>query len=265
MSSNALDSALVDLAKASTALERQARPGIKDVEEAKDAAKRAHGILDAAHKLLSVGIYTVADAPPEPGVPLFKPNGSPAVPPPPTAAVESIATLGYTEAEVIPQPADLLRSWPGWDAVEQQEQFDAQVAQIEDDDTRAHVLGVWQLGDKQRAYQTAIYVLALDEAIPEATEVADWVTKLIPDAFDAMSETQREELFFASLDKLEDAGLESDLALKDWKPAEKAWKKLWKEDPSKALRLVHVALDKAPISWSIPEEQAFVDPMEVEA
>ena len=69
MSRNALETALVELAAASTALERTSRPSLKDVEESKEKAKRAAKILEAAHQLMSVGIFTVADAP-LPGTPL---------------------------------------------------------------------------------------------------------------------------------------------------------------------------------------------------
>lgn len=112
---NALDSALVDLAAASTALERSARPNLKDVEEARDRAKKAHGILDAAHKLMSVGIYVVATAPAMPGTPLPFDGPGP-----------------VAEEPVAPSPAELLRSWEGWSEEEREEQFLAQLAQIKE-------------------------------------------------------------------------------------------------------------------------------------
>ena len=74
---NALAKALQALAAASTALEHTAKPSLKDVEDAKDQAKSAHEILDAAHKLLKRGIYAVADAPTQ-GEPLFDGDGGPA-------------------------------------------------------------------------------------------------------------------------------------------------------------------------------------------
>ena len=62
--SNALDEALQKLNASCNALERH-RPGIKDVDEAKKAAKDAAEILDSAHKLMLRGIYSVADEPAE--------------------------------------------------------------------------------------------------------------------------------------------------------------------------------------------------------
>lgn len=180
---NALDSALVDLAAASTALERSARPNLKDVEEARDRAKKAHGILDAAHKLMSVGIYVVADAPTQPGTPLpFPPEGGATPPPMSEADPEPLPTLGYVDAEVVedhePTPGDL------------------------------------------------------------------------------------EDL----LDQLETAGLEGgDLALKDWKKAEKTWRAAWEKDPKDTFdRLSFAVHHREPISWDIPTDMAapeFVDPL----
>lgn len=180
---NALDCALVDLAAASTALERSARPNLKDVEEARDRAKKAHGILDASHKLMSVGIYTVADAPVSPGTPLPFPPAQPDAQVVPTG--DPLPTLAYTDAEVVPT-------------------------------------------DEERTQQF-------------------------------------EEL----LDKLETDGLEGgDLALKDWKKAEKDWCAAWGQDPKDTYgRLSFAVNHREPISWGIPtdEEMAapgFVDPLE---
>ncbi len=60
MSLNALDAALLNLAKASTALERQANPSVKAVEESLTAAKDAAKLLKAALDLMEEGIYSVA-------------------------------------------------------------------------------------------------------------------------------------------------------------------------------------------------------------
>ena len=63
MSMNALDAALQLLAKASTALERQANPSFEDVEEAMAAAKDALKVLKSAAVLLDEGIFAVATDP----------------------------------------------------------------------------------------------------------------------------------------------------------------------------------------------------------
>ena len=62
MSMNALDTALVKLSAASTALEYHS-PELSDVKDAVDAAKQAAKILDAAYTLMSCGVYTVSAAP----------------------------------------------------------------------------------------------------------------------------------------------------------------------------------------------------------
>lgn len=67
---NALDAALANLAKASTALERQANPNVKAVDEALTATKDAAKLLKAALDLMEEGIYSVAVEPSQ-GTPLF--------------------------------------------------------------------------------------------------------------------------------------------------------------------------------------------------
>ena len=67
---NALDAALANLAKASTALERQTNPSVKAVEESLVATKDAAKILKAALDLMEEGIYEVA-VEPSLGTPLF--------------------------------------------------------------------------------------------------------------------------------------------------------------------------------------------------
>lgn len=124
MSLNALDTALVSLANASTALEYINRPTLKDIERARDKAKDAHEILDASAKLLKRGIYTVADAPPV-ETPLFASTGEPAAnvhtEEPPAAAPLSpdLPTLGMN--------ANLDHALSGMTEEEAQAAFDAKL------------------------------------------------------------------------------------------------------------------------------------------
>lgn len=83
---NALDAILTLNCQVATALERTARPNLKDVKEARDASKKQTKIADAAVALLEEGIYEVADRPVE-DTPLFTLTGDPA----PGAEVEDPA------------------------------------------------------------------------------------------------------------------------------------------------------------------------------
>lgn len=75
---NALDAILSLNCQVATALERTARPNLKDVKEARDASKKQTKIADAAVALLEEGIYEVADRPIE-DTPLFNTStGQPA-------------------------------------------------------------------------------------------------------------------------------------------------------------------------------------------
>jgi hypothetical protein len=114
MVATALTTALNALTAASAPLQ-VTRPSTADVKAAKDAAKNAHEILDAAHKLRERGIYTVADAPQE-EPPLFGADGAPApgadvTAPPQEATPMPCAppqgTLGCTmDAEVVEPPTE---------------------------------------------------------------------------------------------------------------------------------------------------------------
>ena len=249
---NALDSALVDLAKASTALERTARPTIKDVEEAKDASKRAHSILYAAHKLMSVGIYTVAEAPTSPGVPL--PFDGPG--PIPSVPIEEVPE---------PSPADLLRSWFLWDEAEQNDQFLAKLGQIKeldpDADTAAYEATFEE--DRTAAFQAVLFALAQDfipTELPNSGDVAAWVESLTPepeDEFTTWTPEQRQGNFQFLLERLQKEGLEQgDLTVKAFVKAEKIWLKAWDADPADTFRrLRHAVYNRCPLLWAIPTDE----------
>jgi len=269
---NALDSALVDLAAASTALERTARPNLKDVEEARDRAKKAHGILDAAHKLMSVGIYVVADAPAMPGTPL------------PFSEAPDLDEMEFqtTCEPITPTPADLMKSWEGWDEAQREEMFNAHLVELsgvyagtgaeEPLDVTPYLEA--KKVDPTQAFQWVLY--ALDQEYfkpePDPAGIADWIETLDEpesDEFDTYTEEEREESLKLLLDKLETEGLEQgDLALKDWKKAEKVFRAAWAKDPKDThARLTFAAYHRPRISWDIPtdEEMApanFVDPLE---
>lgn len=161
---NALDTALHHLAAASSALERTAKPSLKDVKESRDAAKRSHKILDAAVALLEEGVYQVAEVPPA-DTPLFDGKGQPApgthttaeVPPADTPKVVPMA-LGCSsvsepviDIDVEVEPA---HPFDGKDEDEQVSLFNEALDQLEEAGVEA--------GLKRKAWNKA--VAAWDEA-----------------------------------------------------------------------------------------------------
>lgn len=254
---NVLDSALVDLAAASTALERTARPTIKDVEEAKERAKRAHTILDASHKLMSMGIYAVADAPVSPGVPL------------PFDGPGPIPSVPIDEAPE-PSPADLLRSWFLWDEAEQNDQFLAQLGQLKelepDADTAAYEATFEE--DRTAAFQAVLFALAqapIPTEFPSLEDVAPWVDSMTPepeDEFTTWTPEQRQENFQFLLERLEKEGLEQgDLTVKAFVKAEKLWQKAWDADPADTFRRLRFAVyNRCPLLWGIPTDEEMATP-----
>ena len=180
MTLNALDTALVKLAAASTALEYVPRPGLKDVEEAKKQAKAAAEILDSAHKLMSYGVYTVADAPAEPGPALFKPNGEPAV---------SVAPVEELDEAPKPTPLEILCSWDGWTDDERKEHFGIQIdalsslyAKVTEASEPLDILPLVEMFslDPLSAFQAVLYCLDQEAfTIPlDLQAVTAWVDQL---------------------------------------------------------------------------------------
>ena len=134
---NALDSILSLSAQVSNALERTARPSIKDVKEARDFSKKCTKIADAAVALLEEGIYDVAERPEE-GAPLFAPTGQPAAgvhveEPEPPKVVQmalgcAVGTEGAIDVEVEPKhPLDVLAE----DVLAQDAAFNALLTKLE--------------------------------------------------------------------------------------------------------------------------------------
>jgi len=258
---NALDSALVDLASASTALERSARPNLKDVEEARDRAKKAHGILDAAHKLMSVGIYVVADAPASPGTPL--PFDAP-VPEPPD-----------------PTPQEILEAWEHWDEDEQTDEFSARLERLDERQEKS------LRGDEQAflAWETAWDIMRKDTftrllvaedrepvsmVIPTDEERDTWTAANLqaPDPWAEFASwtPEAQDIAFDDLkSRLVDIGLESEMALADWKKHGKAWDASWKLDRLDTFKRLSWAIDGRPqAAWGIPSDEEMGIPEKAE-
>ena len=82
-------------------------PSKADVKKASEAAKDAADILKACLVLLDHDIYVVQEAPPAPGVPLFKDSGEPSrgvevpAPGPTPEPAKVLPTLGIIDVEVV--------------------------------------------------------------------------------------------------------------------------------------------------------------------
>jgi hypothetical protein len=258
MTMNALDTALTKLAAASTALEYTSRPGLKDVETAKKEAKAASEILDAAHRLMSYGVYTVADAPMEPGPALFQSNGEPAV------AVVPV------EEPPIPTPFELLASWEVWTEDERKEHFDAQLAELSriyqeqfPADEPLDVtpwLEMWA-SEPLFAFRWALFAIAkkdFDEAI-NTVEIKDWAENLgnlpaLPAellAWDSWAEEDQTDEFSRRLDALREQFPEEDDLSEDWD----AWDTAWDKDRKDTFIRLLIAKEREPKSFTMPTDE----------
>lgn len=254
------------LCEASTAVERHARITDKDYEECAAKTKEVHEACKAALVFRKQGITDIDPATEDPGPPLPFDAPAPA-----------------EEEPITPTPAELLKSWEGWDEAQREEMFDVQLVELskfyafvteapEPLDVTPYLEA--KKVDPTQAFQWVLY--ALDQEYfkpePDPAGIADWIETLDapePDEFDTYTEEEREESLKLLLDKLETEGLEQgDLALKDWKKAEKVFRAAWAKDPKDTYtRLTFAAYHRPRISWDIPtdEEMApanFVDPME---
>jgi len=261
MSMNALDTALTKLAAASTAIEYTARPGLKDVEEAKKQAKAAAEILDSAHKLMSYGVYTVADAPADPGPALFDKYGGPAV------IVAEI--IEEKEIPLLPMP-DLLGDFDQLPGEEQHRAFlDKRNALYE-----AGCEGVaasWYIDwdaawedSRLDTFARAVYALEHRQPVsclfPTDEEMSTWRGQFaqpeplppLPDdlaMFAALDDTERLSLFEARLDKLAEGIPSGEMV--DWDP----WDFAWDTDSNDAWIRVLVAEGREQLSFTLPTDE----------
>jgi len=267
---NALDNALVKLAAASTALEHHA-PTIQDVEDARDSAKAAGKILDAAFTLMSCGIYSVAESPSE--AKFNDPN-------------DYQISLPEVREEIVAEEAPALVPFPGilaefdtWGEEEQLNEFERRL-----DDLRASLPDAdqldltpwdetWGRAENARDAFTRLLIAEAREPrtfnIPTDEEVATWLAQFT----DLGTEPEHlvnwhgwnadEQLvqFEALLVLLEDAGVEAGLKRKAWKKALRSWQDLFIQDREKAWDLLCKAVEhNGPVSWDIPVEQVVEEP-----
>jgi len=252
MSMNALDTALTKLAAASTALEYTAKPGLKDVENAKKEAKAAAEILDSAHKLMSYGVYTVAQEPMAPGVALFDDHGQPAVP-------------ATSEETGEPTPLERIKAFPEWNEVEQGDQYQAEL------DDLALALGeplapeweaLWEQ-DRLLAFKSALFCVAADpkEFLPPGEPAIQiWLAKLQPELpqmpdllgdFQALHPVMRSKRFDEHLTELGNQDVTID---GEWE--DQPWLEAFNEDPIQTYGRLQFALNhRQPVSVTYPTDE----------
>ena len=259
---NALDSALVKLAAASTALEHHA-PTLQDVEDAKDSAKAAGKILDAAFVLMSCGIYSVAEAPSK----FDDPN------------IYSLA-LPVVATEIVADEAPALVPFPGilaeWDAWDEAEQLDEYERRLEDlrvslPDASELDLNPWDAAwtiDPKDAFTRLLVAEAREPRtfnLPDDAELAAWRAQFAPvvpeylAAWRAAEPDEQVRQFEALLQLVEDEGIADGRKRKDWKKvALPPWQNLFTEDREAAwtkLWNVYHGRKGGAIEWDIPADE----------
>ena len=263
---NALDSALVRLAAAATALEHH-RPDVADVEQARDHAKAAAKILTAAFDLMTCGVYSVADPPPTKFEdPADHTIHMPEIPP--------------SEPTPAPWACEALRLFDGWDPERQEEQFNLRVDALGD---KAQASGLqfqeWEnlwVADRRNAWLCLVVAeiegsfevpaqeqvqayLDGERAREEALQIEAEALHAFEDAPDDLS---RRNLWEAQLSRLEEGGVEQGLKRKAWKSAREAWEALYTTNPTEAYQTLRAACAKTEITWEVPTSEVLAgDPL----
>jgi hypothetical protein len=219
-------------------------PSKADVKKASEAAKDAADILKACLVLLDHDIYVVQEAPPAPGVPLFKDSGEPSrgaevpAPEPTPEPAKVLPTLGIIDVEVV-------RKFKVGDRVKEvlcQEDLDAgekpRTGVIDEDDGSTEDNAPYFVtldGDGYSSWFDAAE-LEMVEAGPELT--AD--QKTLAEPFPKGTKAEQKAVFGQRLTTLKDifcqrldlAGSTAtlDSQLKEFRPHRNAWAAAWKAD-----------------------------------
>lgn len=254
--STGIDKALQLAAQGCTKLEYTAKPTLKDKKDAQEYFKRAAEILKSVVGLESEGVYETGPKPdPEPEVPL------PGVP----------LNFDGPEPEAFDDP---LEAFGGLTPEQQVDWFDTKLSRLVERIGSPVDITPWVdafNANRPDAFLRLLIAEAKEGAsidIPTDEERAAYLLGLKPTE---PEQAPTDENFSSLLDRLESEGLEQgELALKDWKASEKAWKKAWKSDPEDTFRRLRFAIyDRTSISWAIPtdeemtpaEEPEFRDPL----
>lgn len=249
---SALDSALVKLYASISALEHHA-PTTADVETAKDSAKAAGKILEAAFVLMSCGVYTVAAAPSDK---FEDPN-------------EYKIEIPEVREEIVAEPAALL---PMPDL------FLAGFLDATPDEQKV----AYDLGPA-RAWNLLQFAIHHREpfafTLPTDEEFSTWCAQFVP--VETPEDVTPEHLvnwagweadeqlrqFEALLQLLEDAGVEEGRRRKDWKKAVRPWQDLFVHDRQLAWDKLWQAyhLLNNPVGWDVPTDEQIGEALRLKA
>ena len=250
MTMNALDTARSSHSDSINILERT-NPGLKEIEKARDAAKTAAKILDAAVVLMGYGIYTVAS---EPRDVKFADPADYKIEMPEVQAPGTLPDLLGDFADLSPDDQtakfDEVLSFLG--------HLDSSIttATWNDDEWAAAFAE-----DRASAYMKLVYALEhrvpTSVAVPTNEEMDTWTAQFDPTVAEAEEapEDPRQVMarFEAMLDQLEDMGVEqAGLMHKHWKKARKAWVLFFSGDAAAALALLEQVLAAPVTSWEVP-------------
>jgi hypothetical protein len=265
MSMQGIDTILTALANASGALERTARPGIKEFKEAAASAKLAADLLKAGETFLSNGIYVICD---EPAGPLVDPAAH-------KIEMPEVTHIELDEPapapELLPLPAELAEfdTWEEDDAASTYSERTEALADVVDPEKKLDsALDPWDaLWDVD--HKDAFTKLLVAEArevktidIPTDEERDAWLAQfasapeeVAPEVDEEAQALANDALFEQKLAELEEAGVkESKLKRKHWKAAQQLWMDARQADPAKALDKLLLALTRPHVTWDIPTD-----------
>ena len=277
MAMQGIDTILQHLANASGALERSARPGIKEVKEAAGSAKIAADLLKASETFLQNGIYVICDEPASAYV-------DPAAHKIEMPEVTHIELDETAPVELPPMPDLFIDGFKDETPEDQKVAFESALEDLDGagleklPDVNEWEDAPWWAAfdlDPIAAWLKLMFAIHHREAfsfeVPTDEEFATWRAGFTPDAAMEAPQEQAEEAeeaevlvqdskaglaeFQKLLDKLEEAGTEEGLKRKDWKKANKAWWVAQDLDPLGTFSKLEAALAAPTISWAVPADK----------
>lgn len=280
MAMQGIDTILQHLANASGALERSARPGIKEVKEAAGSAKIAADLLKASETFLQNGIYVICD---EPASAYIDPAAHKIEMP----EVDHIELDESAPVELPPMPDLFTDGFKDESPEDQKVAFESALEDLDGagleklPDVNDWEDAPWWAAfdaDPIAAWHKLMFSVYHREPfsfeVPSDEEFATWRAGFAQDAPEEAPQEEPDQAdqaeeaevlagdckvglaeFEKMLDKLEEAGTEEGLKRKDWKKAHKAWWVAQDLDPLGTFSKLQAALAAPTISWAVPADK----------